>query len=82
MCIFMCFYNKKVYFFHNESADSSKPHWEIKLFSWNLVYQNSLILFNFTNIINIEITVWKTQIKQKWGFCDFCRIKISSVSYL
>ena len=25
MCIFMCFYDKKVYFFHNEYADSSKP---------------------------------------------------------
>ena len=39
----------------------------------------TLILFNFTNIINIETTVWKIQ-KQKWGFCDFCHIKVSSVS--
>ena len=41
MYIFMCFYDKKVYFFHNECADSLKPHWELKLFSWNLVYQNT-----------------------------------------
>ena len=26
MCIFLCFYDKKVYFFHNECVDSSKPH--------------------------------------------------------
>ena len=41
MCIFMCLYDKKVYFFHNECAASSKPHWELNLFSWNLVYQNT-----------------------------------------
>ena len=41
MCIYMCFYDKKVYFFHNECADSSKPHLELKLFSSNLVYHNT-----------------------------------------
>ena len=38
---FMSFYDKKVYFFHNECADSSKPHSELKLFWWYLVYQNT-----------------------------------------
>ena len=41
MYIFMYFYDTKVYIFHNERADSSKPRWELKLFSWNLVYQNT-----------------------------------------
>ena len=37
----MYFYDKHVYFFHNECADSAEPQREHKLFSWNLVYQNT-----------------------------------------
>ena len=37
----MYFYDKNAYFFHNECADSSEPHWEHKLFLWNLEYQNT-----------------------------------------
>ena len=36
---FMC--DKILYFYHNECADSSEPQWELKLFSWNLEYQNT-----------------------------------------
>ena len=70
MYIFMSFYDKKVYFFHNECADSSKPHWELKLFWWNLVYQNTYS-FNFTNILDTETTVWKTQSETKVGLLWF-----------
>ena len=41
----MCFYDKQVYFFYNECADSSKSHWELKLFSWKLVYQNTFSIY-------------------------------------
>ena len=32
----MYFYDKHVYFFHNEHADSSESQWEHKLISWNI----------------------------------------------
>ena len=45
MYIFMgFFYDKKVYFFHSECADSSKPLWKLKLILWNLVYQNTYFI--------------------------------------
>ena len=57
MCVFMCFYDKNVYIFHNECADSSKPHWEIKLFSWNSISEHLFYLILRTSYINIETTV-------------------------
>ena len=36
----MYFYDKHVYFFYNECADSSEPQWEYKLFLWNSVSEH------------------------------------------
>ena len=50
MCIYMRFYDKKVHFFHNDCADSSKPHWELKIIFMKLSVSEHVVFVNLQTL--------------------------------
>ena len=80
MCIFIWLIRKYISF--TMSVQILQNLTETLTYFRETEYIRILILFNFTNNINIETQSGKLSKKQKWGFCDFCHIKISSVSNL
>ena len=83
ICVFLCVFMIRKYITFTMSVQILQNLAEIiKLFSWNLVYQNIYSIWYYEHYKYRNNSLENSVRNKSGGFCDFCHIKISSVSNL